>query len=282
MLNIDSLHRELDKRERRKLKIYDKILLKCHSRIKISTKKSGDTFCFFVIPTYVFGVPLFDISGCVLYIVENLIKNGFDVKYTHPNLIFISWHRKQKNQLQLNNNKLVRKALSLSINRKEIVEKVTRGGQLPAFSFTPPDPNSYYPPTSLDYNPELAKKLIEEAGYSEENFPIFELLYNTSEGHQKLAQAIQQTWKRNLNIDVQLTNTDWKVYLSKQSIGDYMVARAGWIGDYVDPKTFLDMMVTGRGNNQTGWSNSQYDDLLVMSALSSSLLESFYILYKAE
>ena len=180
------------------------------------------------------------------------------------------------------NNKLVRKALSLSINRKEIVEKVTRGGQLPAFSFTPPDPNSYYPPTSLDYNPELAKKLIEEAGYSEENFPIFELLYNTSEGHQKLAQAIQQTWKRNLNIDVQLTNTDWKVYLSKQSIGDYMVARAGWIGDYVDPKTFLDMMVTGRGNNQTGWSNSQYDDLLVKAAQSSSQKERFNNLYKAE
>ena len=125
MLNIDSLHRELDKRERRKLKIYDKILLKCHSRIKISTKKSGDTFCFFVIPTYVFGIPLFDISGCVLYIVENLIKNGFDVKYTHPNLIFISWHRKKNNQLQLSNNRLVRNSYNnqtrtIGYNNREI------------------------------------------------------------------------------------------------------------------------------------------------------------------
>jgi len=179
-------------------------------------------------------------------------------------------------------NKLVRKALSLSVDRKEIVEKVTRGGQLPAFSFTPPDPNSYFPPTSLDFNPELAKKMLREAGFTEENFPTFELLYNTSEGHQKLAQAIQQMWKRYLNIDVELTNTDWKVYLSRQSIGDYTVARAGWIGDYVDPKTFLDMMVTGRGNNQTGWSNKDYDQLLIKASQSPSQEERFKNLYKAE
>ena len=179
-------------------------------------------------------------------------------------------------------NKLVRKALSLSIDRKEIVENVSKGGQLPAFSFTPPDPNSYYPPTSLEFNPELARSLLDEARISKEKIPTFELLYNTSEGHQKLAQAIQQMWKENLNIDVQLTNTDWKVYLSRQSIGDYSIARAGWIGDYVDPKTFLDMMVTGRGNNQTGWSNSEYDDLLVKAAQSPSQDERFKNFYKAE
>jgi oligopeptide transport system substrate-binding protein len=179
-------------------------------------------------------------------------------------------------------NKLVRKALSLSIDRKEIVENVSKGGQLPAFSFTPPDPNSYYPPTSLEFNPELARSLLDEARISKEKVPTFELLYNTSEGHQKLAQAIQQMWKENLNIDVQLTNTDWKVYLSRQSIGDYSIARAGWIGDYVDPKTFLDMMVTGRGNNQTGWSNSEYDDLLVKAAQSPSQDERFKNFYKAE
>ena len=74
-------------------------------------------------------------------------------------------------------------------------------------------------------------------------------------------------WKQNLNIDVELANTDWKVYLSRQSIGDYTIARAGWIGDYPDPKTFLDMMVTDRGNNQTGWSNDEYDNLLILSLI---------------
>tara|TARA_Y100000590_G_scaffold211264_1_gene239390 strand:- start:3239 stop:4843 length:1605 start_codon:yes stop_codon:yes gene_type:complete len=180
------------------------------------------------------------------------------------------------------NNKLVRKALSLSIDRKEIVERVAKGGQIPAFSFTPPDPNNYYPPTSLDFNPELARSLLEKAGLSEKNFPTFELLYNTSEGHQKLAQAFQQMWKQNLNIDAQLINTDWKVYLSRQTIGDYSIARAGWIGDYLDPKTFLDMMVTGRGNNQTGWSNDKYDKLLQKAAKSKTKEERFNNFYEAE
>ena len=179
--------------------------------------------------------------------------------------------------------KLVRQALSLALDRTLIVEKVTKGGQQEAFSFTPPDPDAYFPPTSLEYNPTKAKELLRLAGYSDEDpFPSVDLLYNTSEGHQKLAQAIQQMWKTTLNIDVTLTNTDWKVYLSRQSIGDFQIARAGWIGDYIDPKSFLDMMVTGRGNNQTGWSNKQYDDLLIKAANSTSQEQRFYNFYEAE
>ena len=85
-----------------------------------------------------------------------------------------------------------------------------------------------------------------------------------------MAQAVQQMWRVNLGINVTLANTDWKVYLSRQSVGDFSVSRAGWIGDYHDPKSFLDMMVTGRGNNQTGWSNSEYDNLLIEAAKSTS------------
>ena len=179
-------------------------------------------------------------------------------------------------------NKLVRKALSLALDRTLIVEKVTKGGQLEAFSFTPPDPDSYFPPTKLEYNPEKAKELLKKSGYSSDTLPTIDLLYNTSEGHQKLAQAIQQMWKTTLGIDVTLTNTDWKVYLSRQSIGDFQIARAGWIGDYIDPKSFLDMMVTGRGNNQTGWSNKEYDNLLVKASNSTSQQERFNYFYEAE
>jgi oligopeptide transport system substrate-binding protein len=178
-------------------------------------------------------------------------------------------------------NKLVRQALSLALNRTLIVEKVTKGGQKEAFSFTPPDPDSYFPPTKLEFNPEKARDLLKQAGYEDSTLSV-DLLYNTSEGHQKLAQAIQQMWKTELNIDVTLTNTDWKVYLQRQSIGDFQIARAGWIGDYIDPKSFLDMMVTGRGNNQTGWSNKEYDDLLIAAANSASQRERFNNLYKAE
>ena len=178
--------------------------------------------------------------------------------------------------------KLVRKALSLAIDRKKITDKVAKGGQIPAYSFTPPDPNAYNPPTRLDFDPEKAKKLMKDAGFEGDNLPTIELLYNTSEGHQKIAEALQQMWKQTLGIDIVLTNTDWKVYLDKQNTGDYEIARAGWIGDYQDPKTFLDMMVTGRGNNQTGWSNIDYDEYLILAANSTSQAERFSYMYEAE
>ena len=179
------------------------------------------------------------------------------------------YYRVNVNKAPLSN-KLIRKALSLSLDRERIVHKVAKGGQDPAFSFTPPNPNDYFPPTKLEYDPMKAKALLKEAGLSVEDIPPIELLYNTSEGHQKIAEAIQQMWKENLGIKILLTNTDWKVYLSKQNEGDYEIARAGWIGDYQDPKSFLDMMVSGRGNNQTGWSNESYDNLLEKAAASPS------------
>ncbi len=180
------------------------------------------------------------------------------------------------------NNKLIRKALSMSIDRELITKKVAKGGQIPAFSFTPPDPNGYFPPTKLEYNPSKAKQLLKEAGYSEADSLTFELLYNTSEGHQKIAEAMQQMWKEALGINIVLTNTDWKVYLSRENTGDFEISRAGWIGDYQDPKTFLDMMVSGRGNNKTGWSNQEYDRLLVKAAESTSQDERYKYLYEAE
>ncbi|MDG2060408.1 MAG: peptide ABC transporter substrate-binding protein [SAR86 cluster bacterium] len=180
------------------------------------------------------------------------------------------------------NDPLVRKALSLAINRDDIVNKVMKGGQSIAFSFTPPDKKGYFPNTQLDFDPQLAKNLLREAGFSKGKFPIVELLYNTSEGHQKVAQAIQQMWKLNLGIDVELVNVDWKVYLSRELSGDFTISRAGWIGDYPDPNSFLDMMVTGRGNNKTGWSNPEYDNLVKLAASAKSTNERFKLFREAE
>jgi oligopeptide transport system substrate-binding protein len=105
--------------------------------------------------------------------------------------------------------------------------------------------------------------LLKEAGYeSTEDFPKLEILFNTSEDHRKIALAIQQMWQQNLGIDVQLVNQDWKVYLAREMIGDYQVSRAGWIGDYEDPNTFLDLLRPNRGNNKTGWENAEYDSLV--------------------
>ena len=177
----------------------------------------------------------------------------------------------------------VRKALSLSIDRNLIVEKVTKGGQKPAYSFTPPSENYYDPPTKLEYNPDLARKYLKDAGYPNgEGFPEFELLYNTNEGHQKIAQAIQQFWLKELGIKITLTNVDWKVYLDRESQGQYQISRAGWIGDYVDPNSFLDMMVTDRGNNKTGWSNKIYDSYVRKAAFAKDEDERLSNFSKAE
>ena len=157
----------------------------------------------------------------------------------------------------------VRKALAYSIDRQLLVDKVTQCGQIPAYSFTPPGSNGYQPSTQIPYDPVLAKQLLAEAGYSSDNpFPKLEILFNTNEGHRKVALAIQQMWQNELGIQVELVNQDWKVYLSREMVGDFQISRAGWIGDYEDPNTFLDLMRPNRGNNKTGWENMDFDALV--------------------
>ena len=157
----------------------------------------------------------------------------------------------------------VRKALAYSIDRQLLVDKVTQCGQIPAYSFTPPGSNGYQPSTEIPYDPTLAKQLLAEARYSSDKpFPKLEILFNTNEGHRKVALAIQQMWQNELGIEVELVNQDWKVYLSREMVGDFQISRAGWIGDYEDPNTFLDLMRPNRGNNKTGWENMDFDALV--------------------
>lgn len=161
------------------------------------------------------------------------------------------------------NDKRVRKALAMAIDRPSLVENVTRGGQLPAYNLTPPDTAGYNCEVKLSENLDQARKLLAEAGYPDgKGFPSFELLFNTLESHRAIAEAIQQMWKKNLNIDITLRNEEWKVYLDSTHRMDYAVARAAWGGDYIDPNTFLDLFLTGGGNNETGWSNPEYDRLI--------------------
>ena len=177
----------------------------------------------------------------------------------------------------------VRKALAYSIDRQLLVDKVTKCGQIPAYSFTPPGTNGYQPTTEIPFDPILAKSLLEEAGFSEGNpFPKLEILFNTNEDHRKLALAVQQMWQINLGIEVELVNQDWKVYLNREMIGDFQISRAGWIGDYEDPNTFLDLMRPNRGNNKTGWENMEYDALVEKANTINNQAERYELLYKAE
>jgi len=158
------------------------------------------------------------------------------------------------------NDPRVREALNMAMNKGIICEYVTRGGQKPARSFVPPGLPGYEGSMCSPYNLERAKKLLAEAGYPNgRGFRTLEILYNTSQGHRDVAEVIQQQWKK-LGIDVQLKNVAWGVYLDFVNQKKYDIARAGWIGDYPDPNTFLDMFVTDGPNNQTNWSNAVYDD----------------------
>ena len=167
--------------------------------------------------------------------------------------------------------KRVRRALGMAIDRRQLVDNITKGGQIPAYTMTPPGTMGYFPESTLNFDPEAAKRLLAEAGYPNgEGFPPIEILYNTNEGHRKIAVALQEMWKNYLNIDIKLLNQEWKVYLATESAGDYQISRGGWIGDYVDPNNFLDMFLCNGGNNRTGWCNEEYDRLILEVAPSQS------------
>ena len=177
----------------------------------------------------------------------------------------------------------VRQALTMAINQRAIVRRITKGGQFPATGYTPPGISGYEAPKLVKYNPRDARNLLAEAGFpGGEGFPKLTLIYNTSEAHRDIAIAIQQMWKSILGIDIDLRNQEWKVFLDTVQQGDYDIARAGWIGDYMYPDTFLFMWTTGNGNNETGWSNPEYDKLISDSYLESDAEKRLKMLYDAE
>ena len=171
----------------------------------------------------------------------------------------------------------VRLAFNLATDRQAIVEKVTKGGQLPARCFTPPGTGGFSPESRFRFDPKKAKSLIQEYLTEKglESLPKIELKYNTSEGHKKVAEALQGMWKNHLGAEIQLLNMEWKVFLSTIAKRDFSLARAGWIGDYVDANTFLHMWRTGDGHNNTGWSSTRYDKLLELAAQESDTQKRF-------
>ena len=160
----------------------------------------------------------------------------------------------------------VRRALALTIDREAIVTHIVRAGQAPAGSFSPPGAGGFAPMMRVERDLETARRLLAEAGYpGGQGFPVAELLYNNSETHKAIAEAVQQMWKRDLGIDVQLYNQEWKVYLDSLTNLDFSIARSGWISVYDDANQYLEIFTTGNPNNRTGWGDPVYDALHAQS-----------------
>jgi oligopeptide transport system substrate-binding protein len=143
----------------------------------------------------------------------------------------------------------------------------------------------------LKFNPELARSLLKKAGYNiveknggfvAEGVPPIELLYNTSEGHRAVAVTIQDMWKKNLGIEVQLRNEEWGVMLKNVRDKNFQVVRFGWIADFDHPQTFLDTFMAKSPNNRTGWSNAKYDALVQRARSTADVKESMRLYREAE
>ncbi|MBS1303092.1 peptide ABC transporter substrate-binding protein [Loktanella sp. SALINAS62] len=168
----------------------------------------------------------------------------------------------------------VRNALSMAIDRDIIVDAVLAGGQKPAYYFTHWATAGFEPPTipmadmtQEERNAE-AKALLESAGFGPDNPLTVDLVYNTSESHQAVAVAISQMWKQTLGVETTLSNQEWQTFLDARGTGDFDVARGGWCADYNEASTFLDLMQSGSGYNDSKYVNERVDELLATAKTS--------------
>jgi len=169
----------------------------------------------------------------------------------------------------------VRRALALAIDRRVLTDKICLGGERPAFALVPPsirdaDGEKDFRDGGGDLfqapNVEEARRLLAEAGYPEgRGFPHVAYLYNDDERHRKIGMVLQNMWKKNLGIEVELRVEEWKVLLAHRRAGEYDLCRHGWTGDYADPMTFLDLFLSSSGLNDAHWSNAEYDRLITQS-----------------
>lgn len=190
------------------------------------------------------------------------------------------------------NDARVRQAFTLALNRQEVIDAALRTGEKIATGYVPygiadTDETKDFRTVGGDYvtnqDIEKAKQLLAEAGYPDgKGFPDVTYLFNTHDSHKKIAEALQDMWKRNLGVDIKIANQEWKVFLDTVDNLKFDFARSAWIGDYIDPMTFLDMYVTNDGNNDTGWSNAEYDDLIKKAKLEPDQEKRIQYMHDAE
>ena len=177
----------------------------------------------------------------------------------------------------------VRRALSLAINRDLISLRVLAGGYPPAHSFTPPECGGYTAAARVGLDLQSARALLADAGYpAGKGIKPFEVQVRNDEVQPAVMEAIQAMWSKGLGVHMTLATLEQKTWIQNQQTLNYDVSTAGWAGDFLDPVTFLDLFVTGGGNNWTGWSDKDYDRMIRDAAMAGTPALRFEMFQRAE
>ncbi|MBU4684114.1 oligopeptide ABC transporter substrate-binding protein OppA [Cedecea davisae] len=227
----------------------------------------------------------------------NRYKAGeIDITYTVPETLFASLKKSMPDQVRVTpylstyyyefnttkapfNDPRVRLALNMALDKDIIAEKVLGQGQKPAWLVSQPKIGGVelkpadYGSWSHDKRVAEAKKLLEEAGFNEKHPLQFNLLYNTSESHQRIAIAASSMWKKNVGVEAKLQNQEWKTMLDTKRTGNYDLVRYGWIADYDDAATYLNNFRTGDSQNSSKYSNPAYDEIIAKASQATTLEE---------
>ncbi|MGL4860331.1 MAG: peptide ABC transporter substrate-binding protein, partial [Enterobacteriaceae bacterium] len=217
--------------------------------------------------------------------IQRYLANDFDIVMDIPNELYAKLKKDIPGQVIMQpelgtyyyafntqrpplNDVRVRQALSLAIDRQIVADKIVGMGEKPAWYFTPvitagftPAPNPWEAMTQQERN-QQARALLTQAGYSKQHPLKISLLYNNSEGNQRIAVNISSMWKKSLGVETQLINQEWKAYLGSRNSGQFDVIRASWIGDYNEPSTFLSVLTRTHANNFSRFYSEKYDQLL--------------------
>ena len=175
---------------------------------------------------------------------------------------FATYYINLNNQRKPFDDVRVRRAFAGAIDKQTLVNKVLKGGQIPTDAFSPPMAG-YTPQKGVGFDVAEAKKNLADAGYPNgAGFPTLTYVYNTNAGHKLIAEYVQQQLKANLNVDIVLQNMEFKTLIELRNKHDFTIARDGWVGDYLDPNTMLELFITGSGNNSGDHRNPAFDKLM--------------------
>ncbi|WP_312114509.1 peptide ABC transporter substrate-binding protein [Brevibacillus reuszeri] len=209
------------------------------------------------------GQPL---GGLPVDAIPSLKESGKLV--IHPKATMY-WYKINTTKGPLSNAK-IRKALAYAVNRQTIVDNITQVGQVPTMGLLPQSmivkPEGYFKDNDVETAKQLLAEGMAELGLTK--LPPISLSYNTTDRHTKIAEALQDQWKKGLGIDVKLSNKEFKVHLQDMHELKYELGRLGWNADFNDPINYLEMFRDANtGNNDTGWEDPRYQELLKQSAL---------------